>query len=255
MPGRFLPILALACAAWAANVKLYLKEGGYQLVREYQVQADRVHFYSVERSEWEDIPLDLVDLKRTEAESASRQTEEKNDAKLITEERQAERQLQEEVSHVPGDIGVYWVEGSEGKTLKQAEATVRTEKGKFILRRLAPMPTPVTRTATMEVEGAHATAVFTNQSQEFYVRPSDTEPFGIARLVPKSSVRVAEEISYMGNEADEEPQIVPTLQLEMTEGLYKIWPKEPLPPGEYAVVQYTLGKVDMQIWDFAVVKK
>ncbi len=89
MRGRFLLILALACAAWAANVKLYLKDGGYQLVREYQVQSDRVRFYSVERSEWEEMPLDLVDLKRTEAESATRQAAEKNDAKLVTEERQA----------------------------------------------------------------------------------------------------------------------------------------------------------------------
>jgi hypothetical protein len=254
MPRRFLPILALACAAWAANVKLYLKEGGYQLVREYQVQSDRVRFYSVERSEWEEMPVDLVDLKRTEAESASRQAEEQRGAKLVTEERQAERQLQAEVSHIPADPGVYWVEGSGGRTLNQSKATVHTEKGKFVLRQIVPSATPVTRTATMEVEGAHATAVFTNQLQEFYVRPNDAEPFGIARLSPKGSVRVAENISYTGPEADEEPIIIPTHQLEIAEGLYKIWPKEPLAPGEYAVVQYTLGKVDMQIWDFAVKK-
>ena len=41
-------------AAWAAlNIKLYLKDGGYHLVREYQVQSDRVRYYSVERSQWE----------------------------------------------------------------------------------------------------------------------------------------------------------------------------------------------------------
>jgi len=57
-------LLALALLAWAANVKLYLTDGTYHLVREYQVQADRVRFYSVERSEWEEIPLEMVDLKR-----------------------------------------------------------------------------------------------------------------------------------------------------------------------------------------------
>jgi hypothetical protein len=36
------------------------------------------------------------------------------------------------------------------------------------------------------------------------------------------------------------------------DGLYKIWPKDPLPAGEYAVVQYTQGKVNMRVWDFAV---
>ena len=55
----------LAVAAFAANIKLYLKDGNFHLVREYKVERDRVHFYSVERSQWEDIPLELVDLKRT----------------------------------------------------------------------------------------------------------------------------------------------------------------------------------------------
>ena len=53
----FLVALLIAATAFAANVKLYLKDGGYHVVREYQVQTDRVHFYSVERSQWEDIPL------------------------------------------------------------------------------------------------------------------------------------------------------------------------------------------------------
>ena len=68
-----LALVVLACAASAANLKLYMKDGSYHIVREYQVQPDRVHFYSVERSDWEDVPLDLVDLKRTQSEAADRQ--------------------------------------------------------------------------------------------------------------------------------------------------------------------------------------
>jgi len=49
--------------------------------------------------------------------------------------------------------------------------------------------------------------------------------------------------------------LVPILQREVAEGLYKIWLKAPLPPGEYAVVEYTPGKLNMQIWDFAVKPK
>ena len=71
---RILAILLFAVfAAWGVNVKLYLKDGGFHLVREYQVQADRVRFYSVERSQWEEIPLDMVDLKRTQTEAAARE--------------------------------------------------------------------------------------------------------------------------------------------------------------------------------------
>src|ERR1035437_6147260 len=40
----------------AANLKLYTTDGEYQLVREYRVEGDRVKFYSVERSEWEEVP-------------------------------------------------------------------------------------------------------------------------------------------------------------------------------------------------------
>jgi hypothetical protein len=38
----------------------------------------------------------------------------------------------------------------------------------------------------------------------------------------------------------------------VAEGLYKIWPMKPLEPGEYAVVEYTDGKVNLQIWDFGI---
>jgi hypothetical protein len=253
MRGRFLFVLVLAFAAWGANVKLYLKDGGYQLVREYQVQSDRVRFYSVERSEWEEMPLDLVDLKRTEAESASRQVELEKEAKLVSEEEKADRQIQDEASRIPRAPGVYWVEGAEAKVLKQAESTVHTDKGRSILKRLSPLPT-VSGKATVEVNGANSASVFTNPEQEFYIQLSDTERFGIARLTPKGAVRIADNITYVPvtNEVVEEPEMVPTLQLELADGLYKIWPKEPLPAGEYAVVQYTEGKIDMQIWDFAV---
>ena len=72
MRKYLLALAILVCTGWAANVKLYLKDGTYHVVREYQVQTDRVHFYSIERSQWEDIPLDLVDLKRSESEAAVR---------------------------------------------------------------------------------------------------------------------------------------------------------------------------------------
>ena len=30
------------------------------------------------------------------------------------------------------------------------------------------------------------------------------------------------------------------------------WPQKPLDPGEYAVVEYTKDKINMQVWDFFV---
>ena len=86
MRTLLLALAILACAAWAANLKLYMKDGSYHIVREYQVQPDRVHFYSVERSGWEDVPLDLVDLKRTESEAAERQAKLEEDTKVMAQE-------------------------------------------------------------------------------------------------------------------------------------------------------------------------
>ena len=37
---------------------------------------------------------------------------------------------------------------------------------------------------------------------------------------------------------------------QVADVLYKIWPQQPLEPGEYAVVEYTEGKGNTQIWDF-----
>src|ERR1039458_3859282 len=94
-------LLVLAFLAWAANVKLYLTDGTYHLVREYQVQADRVRYFSVERSEWEEIPLDMVDLKRTQAGVAERKESLEKEEKIVVEENAAEREVKREASRIP----------------------------------------------------------------------------------------------------------------------------------------------------------
>jgi hypothetical protein len=53
----------------------------------------------------------------------------------------------------------------------------------------------------------------------------------------------------------EEPEMVETFRQQVGDGLYKIWPEKPLLAGQYAVVEYTEGKVNMKIWDFAYAPK
>ncbi len=106
-----LAFFVLLAVALAANVKLYLKDGTFQLVREYKVEGDRVHFYSTERSEWEDIPTELTDLKRTEAEIAEHKKAIEAEAKVLSEEDKAERELQNEILRIPQNPGVYYLEG------------------------------------------------------------------------------------------------------------------------------------------------
>jgi len=249
-----LALAALALTAWAANLKLYLKDGSYHIVREYQVQPDRVRYYSVERSDWEEIPLDLVDLKKTEGEEADRKAELEKEAKVLSEEDRVERETQKEVLRIPQNPGVYWLEGNQAKVIKAADSAVHTNKGRSILKSLAPIPI-VAGKGTLELSTAHSLNVFANPEQELYIQLSDPERFGIARLTPKGPVRIVENLTFMPvtKEVIEEPQMVETFQQQLTpDGLYKIWPKEPLAAGEYAVIQYTAGKLNIQVWDFAV---
>jgi hypothetical protein len=230
-----------------------MKDGSYHIVREYQMQSDRVHFYSVERSGWEDVPLDLVDLKRTETEAAERQAALEQDAKVMAEEEKAERDLEKEKRRIPQDPGAYWLLGNEVQVLKVAESTIHTDKGRAVLKKLSPIPI-VSGKATLEIQGAHSLNVFTNPEQEFYLQLSEPERFGIARLTTKGAVRIVEKVTTVPvvNEIVEEPVMVDILKKELDSGLYKIWPKEKLEPGEYAVVEYTENKLNIQVWDFAI---
>jgi hypothetical protein len=249
-----LALMVLVFTAWAANIKLYLKDGSYHLVREYQVQPDRVRFYSVERSDWEEMPLDLVDLEKTKAEQSERQAQIEKDAKALSEEERVEREMKQDILRIPENPGVYWLDGKEAKAIKVAESTMHTNKGRSVLKVLAPMPV-VSGKATLELQGLHSPNVFSNPDQEFYIQLSDPERFGIAKLKPQKDVRIVENVTIMPvtNETIEEPEMIEIFQKQLTPGgLYKIWPKESLPTGEYAVVEYTAGKVNIQVWDFAV---
>src|SRR5689334_4542309 len=139
-----------ALAASGANVKLYLKDGSYQLVREYEVKSDRVRFYTVERSEWEEMPLTLVDLKRTEGEVAERKATLEKEARMLSEEDRAVREMQDEMARVPQEPGVYIMEGKQPKAFKLAESAVHDNKRRNVLKVLSPIPV-VSGKATVEL--------------------------------------------------------------------------------------------------------
>lgn len=245
-----------AAAAWAANVKLYLKDGTYQIVSQYKVQGDRVRFYTVERSEWEEIPLDMVDLKRTETEASARKAELDKDAKALSEEETAERAVVKEAMRIPETPGVYWMDGNQAKAIKVAESVVHTNKRREVLKVLSPIPA-VSGKATLEIDGPHSANVFTNPEQELYIQLSEPERFAVIKLTTKGAVRIVENLTVqpITKQIDEEPEIVDTFQQQLDNngnGLYKIWPREKLAPGEYAVIEYTPGKLVAQIWDFAI---
>jgi len=242
----------LAFCAFGANVKLYLKDGEYHLVREYKVEAGKVRYYSVERSDWEEIPLELADLKRTEAEIAQLQAAIAEQAKIITEEDKAERDRANEVAKVPQGPGVHLAVGDGIRTLKPAESEVHTNKGRNVLKVISPVPL-ISGKATVEIKGEHSAVKVTSDRPEFYISLSAEERFGIIRIRPGKAVRIVEKLTVVPvtKEVIEEQEQVEIFRQQVDDDLYKIWPKKPIEPGEYAVVEYTEGKVNIQVWDFA----
>lgn len=249
---KLLLILIIPLCLMAANFKLYLKDGGYHLIREYKVEGDRVRFYSVERSDWEEMPLELVDIGKTESEVKQRKEALAEESKIIAAEEKVERELYEQVSKVPMDPGVYLIKGDQIETMKAAESKVHTRKGRSVLKVLTPIPI-VTGKADLEIDGEKSAVKVTGERPEFYIRLSENQRFGLIRLTPQKGIRVVERITIVPvtNEKIEEQDEIETYRQQLEDGLYKIWPIKPLPAGEYAVVEFTEGKLNIQIWDFS----
>src|ERR1017187_5871763 len=184
--------LLTSLLAGAATIRLYLKEGEYQLVREYKVLADRVRYFSVERGDWEEIPLELVDLKKTESEAKRREEAIKEETVALAAEEKAEREVERERGRVPQEEGVYQVAGNDLKPIKQAESKVVGEtKKRSILKVMSPIPI-VSGKGTLEVDGPHSANVIASDRPEFYIRLSREERFGILRLSERKGNRVVE---------------------------------------------------------------
>ena len=120
------------------------------------------------------------------------------------------------------------------------------------MKAITPIPI-VAGKATVELNGERSQNVVAMDRPEFYIRLAAEERFGIFRLKTQNGVRVVEKVSIIPvtKEYIEEPDLVEIFRKQVEEGLYKIWPTKPLTPGEYAVVEYTEGKLNLQVWDFA----
>jgi hypothetical protein len=244
-------LLAGSLLCPGANLKLYMKDGSYQLVRDYQVQADRVRYYSVERGEWEEIPLGLVDLDRTSAEARERQAVIDKEVKVFTAEEQAQRARDEEIMRVPHGPGVYLLEGGQLRPLKQAEAKTVTNKGRAVLKILSPLPV-VPGETIVELDGGRSAQTVSTAKPEFYFRLARDERALLFKLVSKRDSRVLQRwnVHPLGKEIVEIQEEVPVFIRQVEDGLIMIWPREELKPGEYAVVEYTAGERNIQAWDF-----
>src|SRR6478752_906214 len=148
-------IFLFAAAAIAANQRLYFKEGDYELVREYEIKGDRVRFFSVDGNAWEEIPLELVDLKKTEKEAGDKAKSREETIRSEKAEDDAIKADKKQVASVPEKAGVYLSVGTDLKPLTEIDAFRKDSNVTKILQRVAPAPI-IAGKATVFVEGKAA---------------------------------------------------------------------------------------------------
>lgn len=252
---RFLLLLTLASSVFAANFRLYLKDGDYQMVREYKVQGDRVRYFSVDANSWDEIPLELVDIKKTEQEIASKAAALAETLQQEKEEDEAIKADRKLLSEVPQNVGPYFIEGQKLTKLEENKVTAEDSKSRKILQVMVSAPIIAGKT-TVSVEGKAAKFRVTNPLPEFYMRLEQEERFAIIKLDPKKDQRIVETVDVLpqGQGTFENFKIVDSFKKQYGPQLHKIWPEKALEPGEYALVEYTEGQVNVRLWEFGVDK-
>jgi hypothetical protein len=184
-----------AVPGMASNHRLILKDGTYQIVRQYQIVGDRVRYISIERGgDWEELPASLVDWDATrkwERDHADAPAEEApspamKEAEDIDKEEAAERSelkaRMPEVSkglELPDEDGVFALDTFQGTPElvellpTELNANAKTKHGLSTLNPLAGSK------ATLELEGAHAKVHLHVNDPAIYLSlnvPADAEP-------------------------------------------------------------------------------
>jgi hypothetical protein len=153
------------------NHRLILKDGTYQLVRQYKVVGDRVRYLPLDReADWEELPVDLVDWDATrkwerdhaeaaadEASPAMKEAEEidKEEATARDDER-ARMPVVAKGLELPDEDGVFVLDTFNGTPelveLVPTEASLnsKNKRGLSILNPIAG------QRAYIELQGAHA---------------------------------------------------------------------------------------------------
>ena len=165
--------------------RLILKDGSYQLVKQYEVKGDRVRYLSAERNEWEELPSSLVDWSATEKYEKERGTSAIPEAKELDKEAAAEREAEDkplpEVApglRLPDESGVYLLDNYQGQPqiveLQQAEGDVNPNtRGNIFREALNPI---ASAKQTIELDGEHATVKSHVSVPSIYINVEDEAP-------------------------------------------------------------------------------
>jgi hypothetical protein len=252
--------------------RLILKDGSFQPVVKYEIQGDRVHYFSAERYEWEDMPSSLIDweaTKKYEADFSSGKLRVHMETAEEREEREKEEANSPEVSaglRLPGTGGVFLLDQFDGKPelaeILQNGSEMNQNANKKSVLRAAINPIGSSK-HSFELKGPHAKVQSHLPSPAIYLDIDEaalndvplTGRFRIVRAEVKKDGRVIGnlKVTFTGK-ASQEGNYIPTNVEKVGTGEWvKVTPAQALPPGEYAVIEM-LGPEEMNlyVWDFGV---
>ncbi len=260
------------------GTKLVLKDGTFQIVREYQRNGDRVKYFSIERGGWEEIPTSLVDWDAT-AKAAS-DAEKSSAAEVEKIHKQEEAKRMDNVTDIDASLqvggGVFLPEGEgmfvlEGKSVRVLDqAGTRTKSS--LLRTAGQVMVPIVPgKKTIILPAAHSTVRLRTNTPEFFLRepPFDPEvPSQIQRssrpgesgpeveLIRVKVGRNSREIESIGTLFGEEMSVnknaISIQQWEVAKNVYRFTLSEQLTPGEYVLAEILPDGLNLFVWDFGV---
>ena len=244
--------------------KLMLKDGTFQLVREYHVEGDRVRYYSIDQRDWDEIPESLVDWDATRKMEIG---EAKKNLDLVAEARKTESMRNAELIDVdasieiapkvflPAGVGLFEFDGKAIHPLAPADPDIKYSMTQRVKQVLVPIPIVPTR-HTVALDGERAKFRMQSTSVEFYMRTADGhEPnLELIRAKIHGGKRSLENLDQLFGQKQATGRIIlPMLRWEIAKGVYRFTVYHSLDPGEYAVAEAVeSGGTNVYLWDFGV---
>ncbi|HEV3039451.1 MAG TPA: hypothetical protein VHA33_16875 [Candidatus Angelobacter sp.] len=277
-------LLVLVCALLVSNAiaqqnpeRLVLKDGSFQAVTKWEIVGDRVRYYSAERYSWEELPKSFVDWPATEKYNQERHSVRTNSVVRLGNQEEADRLADEAKTpmaapglRLPDGGGVFLLDKFQEKPglaeLVQSGGELNKQMGKNILRG-ALNPLALSSKQTIELKGDHARVqshvtqpeIFVNvnsdEGDNQQAKPAEqvSDRYRIVRLEQKKGIRIVGnlKIAVYGKVSQQENWI-PTVSTPAGEWT-KVTPAQPLPRGEYALVEMLDKKqINLYVWDFGV---
>jgi hypothetical protein len=277
-------MIATLCVVAQQNPeRLILKDGSFQPVTKWEIVGDRVRYYSAERYSWEELPKSLVDWPATEKYNQERRSARTNSVVQLGHQEEADRLADEAKTpmaapglRLPDGGGVFLLDTFQSKPslaeLVQSGGELNKQMGRNILRG-ALNPLALSSKQSIELKGDHARVQSHVTQPEIFVNvnPSDdndsnqskggeakaaeqvADRYRIVRLEEKKGLRVVGNLKIaVTGKVSQQENWIHTVSTPAGEWV-KVKPAEPLPRGEYALVEMLDKKqINLYVWDFGV---